>query len=481
MSHPDQVLASTLHSIQSSKKGPSVCVFFDLDGTIIAGFSATHLSKQRLKNKDITLQEFLRTVNTGINAAIGKADFEDLLQIGADAWKGRNHLELMAMGERLFNKKIINLIYPEMRKIIKAHQQQGHTVILSSSATCYQVEPIARFFGIEHVLCNRFALSGEQLSGEIAKPLIWAKGKAQAAQHFADERQAPLSDCYFYADGDEDEALMHLVGHPRPTNPGKNLARVAKSRGWPIQRFVSRKNNGALRSTAGVMSVLPFAGIGLGLGLLKRDKRAILNYASPRWIDRMFKINGVKLNVIGKENLWAQRPAVFIFNHRNNYDAFMAAKLIEKDFTGVGKKELENHWLTGTIGKLADVAFIDRADSKGSVEALKPIEELARKGISICLAPEGNRVDTELVGEFKKGAFRMAMAAGIPIVPIVFRNAEMIAARDAAVMSPGTVDAAVLAPISVDDWTLDNLSERIEGLRQLYIDTLTNWPTSEEG
>jgi putative phosphoserine phosphatase/1-acylglycerol-3-phosphate O-acyltransferase len=57
----------------------------------------------------------------------------------------------------------------------------------------------------------------------------------------------------------------------------------------------------------------------------------------------------------------------------------------------------------------------------------------------------------------------------------------MIAARDAAVMSPGTVDAAVLAPISVDDWTLDNLSERIEGLRQLYIDTLTNWPTSEEG
>ena len=107
MSHPDQVLASTLHSIQSSKKGPSVCVFFDLDGTIIAGFSATHLSKQRLKNKDITLQEFLRTVNTGINAAIGKADFEDLLQIGADAWKGRNHLELMAWANCCLTKKLL--------------------------------------------------------------------------------------------------------------------------------------------------------------------------------------------------------------------------------------------------------------------------------------------------------------------------------------------------------------------------------------
>lgn len=477
MIQTEQALASTLRTIHTSRTGPSVCAFFDLDGTIIAGFSAAHLSKQRLKNKEISLQEFLRTINTAINTAVGKADFEDLLQIGADAWKGRCHLDLMTMGELLFNKKIINLIYPEMRKIIKAHQQQGHTVILSSSATCYQADPIARFLGIEHVLCNRFILDDDLLTGELAKPLIWGKGKAQAAQRFAEQHQSQLRDCFFYADGDEDEALMHLVGHPRPTNPGKQLSRVAKSRGWPIQRFVSRKNNGALRSTAGVMSVLPFAAIGVGLGLLKRDKRAILNYASPRWIDRMFKINGVKLNVVGRKHLWAQRPAVFIFNHRNNYDAFMAAKLIEKDFTGVGKKELEDHWLTGTIGKLADVAFIDRADSKASVEALKPIEELARKGISICLAPEGNRVDTELVGDFKKGGFRMAMAAGIPVVPIVFRNAEMIAARDAAVMSPGTVDVAVLPPISVEDWTLDTLEQKINEVRQQYIDTLTNWPT----
>ncbi|MBR9910841.1 MAG: HAD-IB family hydrolase [Gammaproteobacteria bacterium] len=476
MKHAGTPVEPTLDEIKTSTPGPTVCAFFDLDGTIIAGFSAAHLSKQRLKNKEISLQEFLRTINTGINAAMGKADFEDLLQIGADAWAGRNHNELMAMGEILFNKKIINLIYPEMRKIIKAHQQQGHTVVLSSSATAYQVEPIARFLSIEHVLCNRFALQEGKLSGELCKPVIWGEGKAHAAQSFASERNVQLGDCFFYADGDEDEALMHLVGQPRPINPGKRLARVARSRGWPVHRFVSRKNNSALRSTAGVLSVFPFAAAGAGLALLKRDKRAILNYASPRWIERMFKINGVKLNVTGSDNLWAQRPAVFIFNHRNNYDAFMAARLIEKDFTGVGKKELENHWLTGTIGKLADVAFIDRADSKASVEALKPIEELARKGISICLAPEGNRVDTELVGDFKKGAFRMAMAAGIPVVPIVFRNAEMIAARDAAVMSPGTVDVTVLPPIAVTDWTLDNLSERIEGVRQLYIDTLNNWP-----
>ena len=150
--------------------------------------------------------------------------------------------------------------------------------------------------------------------------------------------------------------------------------------------------------------------------------------------------------------------------------------LVEKDFSGVAKKELEKDPLMGTLGKIGDMAFIDRANSAGSINALKPLEELAKKGISIMLSPEGTRYDTDSVGPFKKGAFRMAMATGLPIVPIVFRNAEIIAARDSTVMCPGVVDVAILEPIDLDDWTLDNLVEKIEGVRQLYIDTLEAGP-----
>ncbi len=98
----------------------------------------------------------------------------------------------------------------------------------------------------------------------------------------------------------------------------------------------------------------------------------------------------------------------------------------------------------GTFGRLADVAFLDRANSASAVAALEPVQDLARRGLSIIVAPEGTRLDTTEVGPFKKGAFRMAMAAGIPIVPIVIRNAETIAARNASSMNPGTVDVAVL-------------------------------------
>ena len=95
------------------------------------------------------------------------------------------------------------------------------------------------------------------------------------------------------------------------------------------------------------------------------------------------------------------------------------------------------------------------------------------------IAPEGTRIDTTEVGPFKKGPFRMAMAAGIPIVPIVIRNAEIVASRNSTTINPGTVDVAVFPPIPVDDWTVDTLPERIAEVRQLYLDTLADWPVDE--
>ena len=132
--------------------------------------------------------------------------------------------------------------------------------------------------------------------------------------------------------------------------------------------------------------------------------------------------------------------------------------------------------MVGTIGKLVDTVFIDREDPKSAVESLKEAENLAKKGLSVVIAPEGTRLDTRSVGPFKKGPFRLAMSAGVPIVPIVIRNAEVISARDSSTLHPGNVDVVVYPPLSVADWTLDDLEERIAEVRQLYLDTLKEWP-----
>jgi putative phosphoserine phosphatase/1-acylglycerol-3-phosphate O-acyltransferase len=316
----------------------------------------------------------------------------------------------------------------------------------------------------------------------VLKPILWGPGKASAVQKFAAENGIDLKDSYFYADGDEDVALMYLVGNPRPTNPEGKMAAVARRRGWPILRFTSRSGGGIgsqLRTLAGFGSLVPVAAGAVGIGLLTRSRRRGVNFFTSTFSQLLLTASGVHLNVIGGENLTAERPAVFIFNHRNQADPVISGALVRDNWIGVGKKELANDPIMGTLGKLLDGVFIDRDDATAAVESLHEVEDRARRGLSIVIAPEGTRLDTTSVGPFKKGPFRMAMAVGIPIVPIIIRNAESVAARDSMTMNPGTVDVAVFPPISVKDWTLDTLADRIAEVRQLYVDTLADWPVDE--
>jgi putative phosphoserine phosphatase/1-acylglycerol-3-phosphate O-acyltransferase len=70
----------------------------------------------------------------------------------------------------------------------------------------------------------------------------------------------------------------------------------------------------------------------------------------------------------------------------------------------------------------------------------------------------------------------MAMQGGVPIVPIVIRNAGELLWRGSTFIHPGTVDVVVHPPVSVADWKVDELTERVAEVRQLFVDTLSNWP-----
>jgi putative phosphoserine phosphatase/1-acylglycerol-3-phosphate O-acyltransferase len=479
----DLRLPGSVAEIMASPPGPKIGAFFDLDGTLVAGFTAIILTQERLRRRDMGVGELISMVTAGLNHQLGRIEFEELISKASGALRGRMLSDLDEIGERLFVQRIESRIYPEMRELVRAHLARGHTVVLSSSALTIQVAPVAAFLGIVNTLTNKFETNDDGvLTGDVVKPILWGPGKASAVQKFAGENGIDLKDSYFYADGDEDVALMYLVGNPRPTNPEGKMAAVAKRRGWPILRFSSRSGGGItaqLRTLAGVGSVVPVAAGALGIGLLTRSRRRGVNFFTATWSQMLLTASGVQLNILGEENLTAERPAVFIFNHRNQADPVIAGALIRDNWVAVGKKELESDPIMGTLGKALDSVFIDRDNPTAAIESLHQVEERARQGLSIMIAPEGTRLDTTSVGPFKKGPFRMAMAVGIPVVPIVIRNAEIIAARNSTTMNPGTVDVAVFPPISVADWTVETLSDRITEVRQLYVDTLANWPVDE--
>ena len=475
-------LPGSVAEVDASPEGPQVGAFFDLDGTLVAGFTVAAVTRDRLRHREVGAGEFLHMMQLAVEYRLGRHQFENVIAGAVQTSKGRLAEDVDEVGERIFQQSVVDLIYPEMRDLVRAHQRRGHTVVLSSSALTIQAEPVARYLGIDHVVCNRFVVDEHGvLTGEVQRPVIWGPSKATSVQRFAAEHQVDMRSSYFYADGDEDLALMHLVGNPRPVNPGPQLTKVAERRGWPVLRFSSRGGGGPLgraRNLAALGSLGPVAAAALSLGLLTRNKRTGVNVLTTYWPQVLLALTGVKLNVTGAENLTARRPAVFLFNHRNNFDIFIVAALVKDNWTGIAKKELETNPLVGPLGKLMDAAFIDRADTASAVAALAPIEEAARKGLSIVVAPEGTRLDTQSVGPFKKGAFRIAMAAGLPVVPIVIRNSESVAGRNSTTLNPGTVDVTVLPPVSTADWTVRDLRERIEEIRSAYVGLLADWPAA---
>jgi putative phosphoserine phosphatase / 1-acylglycerol-3-phosphate O-acyltransferase len=475
--------AFTAAEVDAGPEGPSVGAFFDLDGTLVAGYTAAAQTRDRVRRRDLRMAEFLTIVQLAVQFRLGRRAFETLIEGSAHTIKGRRARDVDEMGERIFQQSVADLIYPEMRELVRAHQRRGHTVVLSSSALTNQVAPVARYLGIEHIVCNRLVADGQGIvTGEIEQPVIWGPTKASGVQEFAAGHQVDLGLSYFYADGDEDLSLMYLVGHPRPTNPGSMLTKVAVRRGWPIMRFSSRGSgglSGGARRLASVSSLGPLAAAALGVGLVRRNKRAGVNFLTSFWPGTVLALSGVKLNVTGAEHLTERRPAVFLFNLRTSVDVFLVAALVKDNWTGVATRELQSSRVFGRLGKLLDVAFVDREDPGTLAAALKPLEAAARRGLSILIAPEGTRLDTRSVGPFKRRAFLIAMATGLPIVPIVIRNSESVAGRHAAKLNPGTVDIAVLPPVSVENWTLRNLRERIEQIRTAYLDVLAEWPAGE--
>jgi HAD superfamily hydrolase (TIGR01490 family) len=225
----------SLAEIVSGPGGARVGAFFDLDGTLVSGYTATAHAGHRIRRRQSAPGEILGIIEASLRYRFGTMPFERLLVRAAGYLRGESLRELDELGEQLFADHIARRVYPHMREVVRSHQQRGHTVVLSSSALTIHAEPVARNFGIEHVLCNHFQTDGQgRLTGGIVEPIVWGAAKAAAVQDFCRRNDVDLQHSYFYADGIEDGALMRLVGRPRPVNPHPRLAAAAAHHGWPV-------------------------------------------------------------------------------------------------------------------------------------------------------------------------------------------------------------------------------------------------------
>lgn len=255
--------------IAESPSGRAVGAFFDLDGTLVAGFTATAHASDRIRRGQARVGEVLGVVEASVRYKLGRMQFERLLDRAAGYLRGESLADLDEIGERLYAEQVANRVYPLMRRIVAAHQDRGHTVVLSSSALTIHAEPVARALGITHVVCNTFELDeAGLLTGRVAKPIVWGRRKAAAVQRFCEANDVDLARSYFYADGDEDAHLMALVGQPRPVNPRPGLAAKAAANDWPVLALSIPGRPGATANALGHLPALGRAALGAAFSSL---------------------------------------------------------------------------------------------------------------------------------------------------------------------------------------------------------------------
>src|SRR6266581_2747205 len=172
-------LPGSVAEVDASPPGPNVGAFFDLDRTLVAGFTVAAVTRDRLRRREVGETEFLQMMQLAVEYRLGRHYFENLIEGAVRSARGRLAEDVDEVGERIFLQSIADLIYPEMCDLVRAHQRRGHTVVLSSSALTMQAEPVARYLGIDYVVCNRFVVDELGiLTGELQRPVIWGTSKA---------------------------------------------------------------------------------------------------------------------------------------------------------------------------------------------------------------------------------------------------------------------------------------------------------------
>lgn len=464
------------NAVDLAPDGPRVAALFDFDGTLISGFSVFAFIKEQIIRADLSPREITELMAAIASYGIGQLGFSGLMVAAAQVLRGVSEESYARFGEEVFEKYLAREIYPESRALVEAHLEKGHTVAIVSSATRYQIDSAAADLGIDRVLCTRLVVEQGHFTGAVARPTCWGRGKVTAAENLAKECGADLDQSFFYTDSHEDLALLERVGKPQPLNPNHKLATIAERRGWPIRRFASRgqpRVTDYLRSIAATWSLVPAFASALPIWALTGSVREAQNFASSVFGDYAAALIGLKLHVSGEHHLWEQRPAVFVFNHQSKADVIIMAKLLRRDIAGVGKKELKQYPLIGHILEFAGIVFIDRQNSASAIEAMTPLVDAMRfDGKSVVIAPEGTRAISPRLGLFKKGAFHLAMQAGVPVVPVVIHNAIDVAPKGDFVFRSATVDVEVLPPVDTGEWKRETMDKHVAEVRGQFLHAL---------
>ncbi|MGQ1787785.1 MULTISPECIES: lysophospholipid acyltransferase family protein [unclassified Saccharicrinis] len=161
------------------------------------------------------------------------------------------------------------------------------------------------------------------------------------------------------------------------------------------------------------------------------------------WAKTVAFFTPMRVKVEGKENIKKEQSYVIVANHQSAYDIFALYGFLGIDFRWVMKKELRHAFFIGPASAKVGHIFIDRSSPKAAFESIKEAKNKLVNGTSVVIFPEGTRSGSNSVRPFKTGAFKMAEALELPILPVTIKDTHKVYGGGTFNVLPGKVNLTI--------------------------------------
>jgi 1-acyl-sn-glycerol-3-phosphate acyltransferase len=189
------------------------------------------------------------------------------------------------------------------------------------------------------------------------------------------------------------------------------------------------------------------------------------HWCARTWCRLIAATSGMSVEVFGLENLPEPgTPVVYMANHQSYMDIPTIFGFLPVQFRIIAKESLFKVPFMGWHLTRAGNIPINRSNRREAMRSIERAAERIREGTSVVVFPEGTRSKTGVLQPYKAGSFRLAAAAGVPIVPIAIVGTCKVLRKDSLLIRPGRVEMHIHPAVStagVDETHLDELMANV--------------------
>ena len=211
-------------------------VLFDLDNTLIAGDSDYEWG-QFLVDRGVLEREAYESQNRAYyeQYVAGTLDIHEFLGFALRPLAAHEPADLARWHAEFMAGRIRPMIGAPARALVRAHQQAGDLCAIITATNSFVTAPIAREFGVEHLIATEPERQNGRFTGRVAGIPCFREGKVQRLDAWLAGQKKGLRDfaeSHFYSDSHNDLPLLERVTHPVAVDPDQKLRALAAQRGW---------------------------------------------------------------------------------------------------------------------------------------------------------------------------------------------------------------------------------------------------------